>query len=315
MIVVTGAAGFIGSNIARALNVRGRQDILLVDHLKDGHKYRNMVDLAAIDYMDRDTFLQLVEREDRFLKDVEVIFHEGACSNTTLWDGIDMMTVNYEYSKTLLHWCDAQRIPFIYASSAAIYGASNVFTPDVKLESPLNLYGYSKLIFDRYYTRLQDQFKTQVVGLRYFNVYGKGEGHKTTMCSVIRHFYNELLRDNQITIYVCDGYEPGEQRRDFIFIDDVVKLNLWFWENPNLSGIHNCGTGVAASFNEIAQVLIDWYGQGSIVYQPLPKKLKGAYQTYTQADMSEVRRLGYDAPFTSIEQGIVSYVEQLSSPH
>lgn len=313
MIVVTGAAGFIGSNIARALNQQGRTDLLLVDHLKDGRKYRNIVDVDALDYLDKDQFLARVQNEPGFLDGIEVIFHQGACSDTTAWDGIDMMDTNYEYSKTLLHLTDKHQIPFIYASSAAIYGTSTAFTPDVRVETPLNLYGYSKLIFDRYVTRLMPQLRNQVVGLRYFNVYGKGEGHKTAMCSVIRHFYNELMRDNKITVFVCDGYEPGEQKRDFIFIDDVVNVNLWFWQNKQHSGIFNCGTGVATSFNEIASALVEWYGKGEIVYKPLPDNLKGRYQTYTQADMSEVVHLGYDQPFTDIKTGVIAYADQLSS--
>lgn len=314
MIVVTGAAGFIGSNIARTLNQQGRTDLLLVDHLKDGRKYRNIVDIEALDYLDKDQFIDYIQHEPSFLNDVEVIFHQGACSDTTAWDGIDMMDTNYEYSKTLLHLTDKHRIPFIYASSAAIYGTSTAFTPDVRVETPLNLYGYSKLMFDRYVIRLMPQLHNQVVGLRYFNVYGKGEGHKTTMCSVVRHFYNELIRDNKITVFVCDGYEPGEQKRDFIFIDDVVKLNLWFWQHSQQqSGIFNCGTGVATSFNEIAHALLEWYGKGDIVYKPLPENLKGRYQTYTQADMSNVIHAGYSQSFTDIKTGVIAYADQLSS--
>ena len=208
MIVVTGGAGFIGSNIVAALNARGRSDVLVVDDLTDGHKFRNLAGLDIADYNDRYEFLELIEGDGapRF----EAILHQGACSTTTEWDGRYMMDVNYRYSKRLFAYCQAHSVPFIYASSASVYGAGPDFVERPELEKPLNVYGYSKALFDRYVRRHLRAARSQVVGLRYFNVYGPNEGHKQSMASVAWHFDRQIREDGEARLFVgCDGYVTG----------------------------------------------------------------------------------------------------------
>ncbi|MEY8195267.1 MAG: ADP-glyceromanno-heptose 6-epimerase, partial [Cycloclasticus sp.] len=242
MIIVTGGAGFIGSNIVMGLNAKGINDILVVDDLSDGTKFKNLVNAQIADYMDKDQFLAKVEAGGFAGVAIEALFHEGACSSTTEWDGKFMMENNYEYSKTLLHFCQAQSIPFIYASSASVYGGGSVFKEELSNEAPLNVYGYSKFLFDQY-VRGQT-LSSQVIGLRYFNVYGPREQHKGSMASVAFHLNNQLLEKGDIKLFAgCDGYADGEQLRDFVYVDDVVAVNLWFLDNPEVSGIFNLGTG------------------------------------------------------------------------
>ena len=257
MIIVTGGAGFIGSNLVLGLNARGYDDILVVDHLKQGVKYRNLVECKIADYLDRDTFLQRLQQGDFVNQPIEAIFHQGACSTTTEWDGQYMMTNNYEYSKILFHYCQQYHIPFIYASSAAVYGGNQQFREALAYESPLNVYGYSKFQFDQYLRRHQHNLSSQVVGLRYFNVYGPREAHKGSMASVAFHLNNQLKEGDEIRLFEgCDGYDHGEQRRDFVYVGDVVDINLWFLDNPSVSGIYNCGTGRSQTFNDVAHAVI-----------------------------------------------------------
>lgn len=317
MIIVTGGAGFIGSNLVRALNEQGRTDILVIDDLSDGRQFYNLNDLDIADYLDKDDFIRRVREGGDVLDGVEVIFHEGACSATTEWDGKYMMENNYEYSKTLLHACLARRIPFLYASSAAVYGGSAVFKEERTHECPLNVYGYSKWQFDQYVRRIQHTFESQVVGFRYFNVYGPREQHKGSMASVAFHFNNQIKDTGQCKLFAgSDGYGDGEQRRDFVFVNDVVAVNLWFWENPDKSGIFNLGTGRCQSFNDVADAVIDWHqqrgGEASKTYMPFPDHLKGAYQSFTEADISALRAAGYDQPFASVEEGVAAYLDWLN---
>ncbi|MGH8400782.1 MAG: ADP-glyceromanno-heptose 6-epimerase, partial [Gammaproteobacteria bacterium] len=244
MIIVTGGAGFIGSNLVHALNQRGHADIIVVDDLKDGTKFRNLVDCEIADYRDKDQFLQQV-MTGAALGPVEAIFHQGACSDTTEWNGQYMMANNYEYSKVLLEYCQARNIPFIYASSAAVYGGGSVFKEERQYEAPLNMYGYSKFLFDQHVRRrMKTGLKSQIVGFRYFNVYGPREQHKGKMASTAFHFNNELLADGRCKLFGgSGGYADGEQRRDFIHVDDVCAVNLWAWEHSKISGIFNLGTG------------------------------------------------------------------------
>jgi len=313
MIIVTGGAGFIGSNIVKGLNERGRDDVIVVDDLKDGTKFLNLVDCEILDYLDKDEFIRRVEA-DTLGGQVEAIFHEGACSATTEWDGHYMMNNNYEYSKTLLHYCLDHKAAYLYASSASVYGGGSVFSESRDHESPLNVYGYSKFLFDQYVRRLLPGATCQIAGFRYFNVYGPREQHKGSMASVAYHLHQQLQAGENPRLFEgCDGYGNGEQRRDFIYIDDVVDVNLWFLDNPDKSGIVNLGTGRCQSFNDVANAVIAWHGTGELEYIPFPDHLRGRYQSFTEADMSALRALGYDKPFRSVEQGVPRYMDWLKA--
>lgn len=307
MIIVTGGAGFIGSNIIKALNDKGHTDILVVDNLKDGTKFANLVDLDIADYMDKEDFLiSILADED--LGDIEAIFHEGACSSTTEWDGKYMMDNNYQYSKELLHYCLEHEIPFLYASSAATYGGRNDnFIEERQYEEPLNVYGYSKMLFDHYVRQILPEAGSQVCGFRYFNVYGPREGHKGSMASVAFHLNTQLNNGENPKLFEgSDGF-----KRDFIYVEDVAAVNLWFWEN-NVSGIFNCGTGRAESFQEVADAALNFHQKGEIEYIPFPEKLKGRYQAYTLADQTKLRAAGYDKPFKTVAEGVAEYMAWLN---
>lgn len=313
MIVVTGGAGFIGSNIVKALNARGRDDVLVVDELSDGSKFSNIVDCNILDYMDKDDFIAAIKADKAFASPIEAIFHEGACSDTTEWDGHYIMSINYEYSKTLLHYCLNKSIACLYASSASVYGGGSVFVEDIANEVPLNMYGYSKFLFDQYVRRLMPDMKSQVAGFRYFNVYGPREQHKGSMSSVAFHHNNQLTETGVVKLFEgCDGYDNGEQRRDFIYIDDVVDVNLWFLDNPTKSGIFNVGTGRSQSFNDVANAVINYHQRGEIEYIAFPEHLRGRYQSFTEADISALRAVGYAHEFQTVEQGVNKYMQWLS---
>ncbi len=312
MHIVTGGAGFIGSNVARALTERGYDDVVVVDDLTDGHKFVNLSDLSIADYMDKDELLARLDADAGFAKSIKAILHQGACSATTEWDGRYMMRNNYSYSKALLHHCLANGTQFIYASSAAVYGGSSEFAEDPLLENPLNVYGYSKVQFDRYVRRVASKPDSQVVGLRYFNVYGPREQHKGSMASVAFHFSNQLRQDGECRLFKgSGGYGDGEQLRDFVYVDDVCNVNLWYLDNPGVSCIVNCGTGKAQSFNDVANAVINWHGKGRIRYIPFPDHLKGAYQSYTEADLTRLRASGCDVEFRPVETGVKDYLDQI----
>lgn len=314
MIVVTGGAGFIGSNIVKALNERGRNDIIVVDDLSDGTKFVNIADCDIADYMDQDDFLAQIKSGDAFAAPIEVIFHEGACSSTTEWDGRYIMHNNYNYSKTLLHYCLENNAQFIYASSASVYGGGSVFVEGIENESTLNMYGYSKFLFDQYVRRLLPTSKSQIVGFRYFNVYGPREQHKGTMSSVAFHFNNQIAAGENVKLFRgIDGYEDGEQRRDFIYVGDAVNVNLWFLDNPKASGIFNVGTGRSQSFNDVANAVIAYHGRGEVEYIPFPDHLKGRYQSFTEADITQLRAAGYNVEFKTVEQGVRAYLQVLNT--
>lgn len=313
MIVVTGAAGFIGSNIIQGLNARGITDIIAVDDLTNGHQYINLADANIIDYMDKDDFLHAIEK-NTFSRPIHAIFHQGACSDTTEWDGRYIMRNNYEYSKILLEYCLTHEVQYIYASSAAVYGGNTTFKENLNFEKPLNVYGYSKFLFDQVVRRAYAEARSQITGLRYFNVYGPREQHKGSMSSVAFHFNNQMKEHGQLKLFEgCEGYGNGEQRRDFIFIDDVVKVNLWFLDNPEKSGIFNVGTGRSQPFNDVANAVIKWHGKGKIDYVPFPEHLKGHYQSFTQADLSALRAIGYGAEFNTVEQGVAAYLDRINA--
>ncbi len=312
MIIVTGGAGFIGSNLVHGLNARGIDDILVVDDLSDGRKCLNLADLHIRDYADKDDFLRRIQAGEDF-GPVEAVFHEGACSSTTEWDGRFVMAVNYEYTKALLAWCTTRRIPLIYASSASVYGMGPVFRESREHERPLNMYAYSKFLFDAHLRPQLSSIESQVVGLRYFNVYGPREQHKGGMASVAFHFFNQLRESGRVRLFEgCDGYAAGEQRRDFIHVDDVVAVNLWLLDNPGVSGIFNLGTGKAQSFNDVAHAAIAWNGSGEIDYIAFPETLKGRYQSFTEADMGALRAAGCTHAFAPVEVGVPRYLDWLA---
>lgn len=313
MIIVTGGAGFIGSNLVKALNTRGRSDILVVDNLSHGVKFKNLADCEIADYMDKEDFNARLLAGGRFGSKIEAVFHLGACSATTEWDGRYMMRNNYDYSKAVLHYCLENKAACIYASSASVYGAGRVFKETRDYEEPLNVYGYSKFLFDQYVRRLLPAAKSQVVGFRYFNVYGPREQHKGNMASVAYHLNTQLLDVGKVRLFEgCDGYADGEQRRDFIYVDDAVAVNLWFLDHADKSGIFNVGSGRSQPFNDVARAVLAWHGRGEIEYIPFPDHLRGRYQSYTEADISALREAGYTQPFKTVEQGVELYMEWLN---
>ena len=329
-IIVTGAAGFIGSNLVRALNERGITDIIAVDNLTRAEKFKNLVDCEIADYLDKADFIQRIQQGD-FDGGVRAILHEGACSDTMETDGRYMMENNYRYSAILLDWCLEQSVPFIYASSAATYGGGSTFREERACEGPLNVYGYSKFLFDQIVRqRLPEatMVAEQVVGLRYFNVYGPREQHKGRMASVAFHHFGQFQAEGKVRLFEgSHGYPNGGQLRDFVFVEDVVRVNLHFLDHPEKSGIFNLGSGRAQSFNDVAAAVVNGcralkneaalsleeiVRQGFLEYVPFPDALKGKYQAYTQADLTHLRAAGYDAPFAPVEEGVSRYVQWLS---
>jgi len=314
MIIVTGGAGFIGSNIVKALNNKGIDDILVVDDLTDGRKFKNIVDCQIADYLDKDEFIEQVMDGEDFAGKIEAVYHEGACSDTTEWNGQFMMDNNYEYSKILLDYCLERKIPFIYASSAAVYGGGSVFEENAQCEKPLNVYGYSKFLFDQYVRKLMPTVSSQVVGTRYFNVYGPREFHKDTMASVAFHNHNQIQKEGVVKLFEgYDGYGDGEQSRDFVYVGDVAAVNLWFMDNPQVSGIFNIGTGRSQSFKEVSNAVIDWHKKGRIEFIPFPEHLKGRYQSFTEANITALRNAGYEADFKTVSEGVKAYLDWLDA--
>ena len=327
-IIVTGAAGFIGSNIVKALNERGISDIVAVDNLTKADKFKNLVDCEIAEYVDKNDFLEVVESGD-LGGNIEAVLHQGACSDTMETDGRYMMENNYRYSLSLLEWCQEEAVPFIYASSAAVYGGGTVFAEARECETPLNVYGYSKFLFDQVVRPRLADASAQVAGFRYFNVYGPRESHKGRMASVAYHFFNQYRANGTIKIFEgSDGYADGEQRRDFVSIEDVVKVNLHFLDNENVSGIFNLGTGHSQTFNDVAVAslnacraidaqpvltLAEMKAQGFIEYIAFPDALRGKYQSYTEADLTNLRSAGYGDEFMSVEQGVSRYIPWLAA--
>ena len=313
MIVVTGGAGFIGSNLVLGLNSQGYDDILVVDDLTYGQKYKNLVDCQIIDYLDKASFIECIKQKLYSKASIEAIFHQGACSDTTGWDGRYMMANNFEYSKVLLNFCDEQGIPFIYASSAAVYGNGRIFRENSQYECPLNVYGYSKYLFDQHIRSRLPSLKCQAVGLRYFNVYGPREWHKGTMASIAYHLNNQLQESGSLRLFeASDGYEDGEQRRDFIYVNDVVDVNLWFLKNRHISGIFNVGTGRSQTFNNVARAVLQYHQRGKLQYIPFPDHLKGHYQSFTEANLEALRAVKCDVKFKTVDEGVSAYMAWLN---
>ena len=326
MFVVTGGAGFIGSNIVKTLNDRGHKNVIVVDNLENPDKFLNLIDCEISDYIDKREFIKNITN-DSLGYDVTAIFHEGACSDTMEKDGQYMMSNNYDYSKTLLHYCQKNNASFLYASSASVYGGGSVFKEHREHESPLNVYGYSKFLFDQYVRQTKLNKTSQVVGFRYFNVYGVREQHKGRMASVAFHFYNQYKQNGKIRLFEgTDGYDNGCQLRDFISVEDVMKVNMFFLDHPGVSGIYNVGTGRSQPFNDMAVAAVNTLRKnndetpldldvlitkGIIEYIDFPEALQGKYQSFTQADISLLIEAGYTDSFYTVEQGVERYINAL----
>ena len=320
-IIVTGAAGFIGANLVRGLNDAGETDVIAVDDLTLADKFANLGDCEIADYLDRGDFLPRLAA-GQFGK-VRAILHQGACSDTMETDGHFMMENNYRYSVSILDACEKQKIPLLYASSAAVYGLGPRFVEQRDAEKPLNIYGWSKFLFDQVVRRRK--VSTQVIGFRYFNVYGPREAHKGRMASVALHNFGELAKDGRVRLFEgWAGYGNGEQKRDFVSVEDVVKVNLHFLEKGG-SGIFNLGTGRAQTFNDVARTVVNTVkgtnepldklvANKLIEYVTFPDALKGKYQSFTQADLTKLRAAGYTADFLSVEEGVARYVKRLLAP-
>ena len=331
MIIVTGGAGFIGSNLVKALNGRGVENIMVVDNLTDAEKIKNLSDLKIVDYMDQHEFYDFMV-DGGELDSVSAVFHQGACSDTMATDGEYVLHNNFTYSKALFHFSKRHQAPFIYASSAAVYGNGSVFVEQPENESALNAYAWSKLLFDDYIRGQHAHdipIGIQCAGLRYFNVYGPREFHKGRMASVAWHCYNQYQEDHNVRLFSgSDGYADGEQVRDFVYVDDVVGVNLFLWKNPGVSGLFNVGTGRCQSFNDVALAVINHCRQSrgkemltlaeavatqEITYIAMPDALIGKYQSYTQADLSQLKSTGFSGSFDNVNQGIAKYIAWLST--
>ncbi|KIA81505.1 ADP-L-glycero-D-manno-heptose-6-epimerase [Chromobacterium piscinae] len=328
-IVVTGAAGFIGSNLVKGLNQRGITDIIAVDNLSSGDKFHNLVDCEISHYLDKHEFLHLL-LDGEYEGELTAILHQGACSDTMNHDGKYMMDNNYQYTLALFDYCQHEEIQFLYASSAATYGKGAVFQEQREYEGPLNVYGYSKFLFDQVLRRrIKEGLSAQAVGFRYFNVYGPREQHKGRMASVAFHHFNQYREHGKVKLFGgWDGWGDGMQSRDFVSVEDVVKVNLFFLDNPGKSGIYNLGSGRSQPFNDVAEAtvnacrrhegkpaltLAEMVQQGIVEYIPFPDALKGKYQSFTEADIAKLREAGYRDAMLSVSEGVNRYVDWLMS--
>ncbi len=314
MIIVTGGAGFIGSNLVHGLNRLGHDDVVVVDDLSDGRKFSNIVTAQIHDYLDVEEFRGWFSADRDPFDNVERVYHLGACSTTTEWNGRKMLDVNYAYSRDLIRYCVKRNTPIVYASSAAIYGGSADFSENVANEKPLNVYGYSKQLLDSFVRRYLGSVESQIVGLRYFNVYGPREQHKGTMASVAYHLNRQMIESGVLKLFEgSHGFAAGEQRRDFVYVEDAVNTTLWFCEHKSSSGIFNCGTGRAETFNEVAKAVVEWHGRGEIKYIPFPGELENTYQSFTEADLRSLRATGCELDYRSVREGVLAYLDWLNA--
>jgi ADP-L-glycero-D-manno-heptose 6-epimerase len=332
VIAVTGAYGFIGSNIISELNKRGYTDIIAVDNLSKSNKFSNLVNCEILDFVDKETFIEEILAGE-YDNQIDYIIHQGACSDTTNHDGKYMMKNNYDYSYILLDYAQKNEIPFLYASSASVYGNGNVFEEVREHEAPINIYGYSKFLFDQMVRRYYETgLKAPIVGLRYFNVYGINEFHKERMASVVYHNYMQYKENGFVNLFSgYKNYANGMQMRDFISVEDVVNVNMFFFDNhmndhEEISGIFNCGTGVARTFNDLSLATInsclileskttltlqDAIDNDIIRYIPFPQDLINRYQFHTEASIKSLKEAGYNRQFLSLEDGIFNYIKLL----
>ncbi len=313
MIIVTGGAGFIGSALIAALNKRQITDILVVDELGTDQKWKNLRNLSFADYVEKDDFLEMVI-EDKLDSSVKSVFHLGACSDTTETNASYLIKNNYEYSKLLAQWATADNIRFIYASSAATYGDGSAgFSDDQeKMENlrPLNMYGYSKHLFDIWARRTG--LLKKIVGLKYFNVFGPNEYHKADMRSFCIKAFEQITSTGKVRLF--KSYKPeyanGEQLRDFIYVKDAVDMTLFFYDNPQISGLFNIGTGKARTWNDLVKaVFAAMDKKPNIEYIEMPEQLRDQYQYYTCADITNLRKAGYNKETTPFEDAIKDYVQ------
>ncbi|MBL4693307.1 MAG: ADP-glyceromanno-heptose 6-epimerase [Magnetovibrio sp.] len=322
MYVVTGGAGFIGSNIVWALEQRGDSKIVVVDRMRSGDKWKNIAKRELFDVVHPD---DLGEFLDRYGEAIKAVFHMGAISSTTETDADKIMDNNFRLTCDLWDWCSACGVPFIFASSAATYGGGESgFADDASIEKlaklkPLNPYGWSKHLFDRRVARMMDRSEDkppQWVGLKFFNVYGPNEYHKGSMQSVVSHVFPFAEKGEAASLFTSPhpDYEDGGQLRDFIYVGDCVDVMMWFLDHQDVSGLFNCGTGQARPFKDLAAAVYAALDhQVDIQYVPMPEHLRDKYQYYTQADMSKLRQAGYGAKFTSLEEGVRQYVQDFLS--
>jgi ADP-L-glycero-D-manno-heptose 6-epimerase len=313
MIVVTGATGFIGSNLVRALVGRGQTDLLVVDNIEQGAPLRYLDDLSLPNRVDKNLFLEMVERDDDTLESVDQVFHQGACTDTTERDRDFMMATNLDYSRSVARFCQRHAVPLVYASSAAVYGLGTDAREEPACEAPINEYAESKKLFDDWVrSEILPAPQALIVGLRYFNVYGPRESHKRAMSSVAYKMHGQLAAHGRVKLFEgSHGFADGEQQRDFVHVDDVVAVNLFFLDHPGESGIFNCGTGRATPFNAVARAVIEHAGRGEIEYIPFPDELRDRYQAWTQADLTRLRAVGYDRPFEPVAEGVARYMAWL----
>ncbi|MGC2404614.1 MAG: ADP-glyceromanno-heptose 6-epimerase [Acidobacteriaceae bacterium] len=329
MYIVTGGAGFIGSNLVHELNAHGIADILIVDNFSNARKFINLHGARYVDYLDKRDFRRAIREGSLGIDRVKAILHQGACSNTLEDDGAYMMDNNFAYTKDVLNFAVAKNSPLVFASSSAVYGLSGRgrFTPAIENELPLNIYGYSKLVFDHYFRdRLAlEQVPMTAVGLRYFNVYGPREQHKGRMASVIHHFRKQMAETGKVKLFAgTGGYGDGEQRRDFVYVRDLARLNMFFAQMgpyapkpgetaKTYRGLANAGSGVSRTFNSVAKALMMVHGDCPIEYIPFPADLEGRYQHFTEADLTGLRALGYHEPMTELEAGITETYATLAA--